>query len=57
MKNSSECFFKDVLTLGCTMEQTVAQMSIVNTVTWKQAPVWTVNLVTKTKGVDQVIKD
>lgn len=39
------------------MEQTVAQMSIVNTVTWKQAPVWTVNLVTKTKGVDQVIKD
>lgn len=43
----------DVLTLGCTMEQTVAQMSIVNTVTWKQAPVWTVNLVTKTKGVDQ----
>lgn len=52
MKNSSECFFKDVLTLGCTTEQTVAQMSIVATVTWKRAPVWTVNLGTKATCVN-----
>lgn len=43
----------DVLTLDCTTELTVAQMSTVNTVTWKRTPVWIVNLGTRATCVNQ----
>lgn len=48
-------FFKDVPTLDYTTEQTVAQMLIVDTVIWKQTPVWTVKLDTQATGVNQVM--
>lgn len=43
----------DVPTLDYTTEQTVAQMLIVDTVIWKQTPVWTVKLDTQATAVNQ----
>lgn len=51
------CYVKlksmDVPTLDGTTEQTVVLMSIVDTVTWKRAPVRSVNLGTSATGVNQ----
>lgn len=49
--------FKVIPTQDCTTEETVVPMSIADTVTWKRAPVWSVNLGTSATGVNQVIID